>query len=86
MPNLRFSFADAHVKMRDGGWAREVTRRELPVASAIAGVNMRLTAGGVRELSRRGLGCLGRIAPRRRCRAAAPARDQSRRPLAGVAR
>jgi oxalate decarboxylase len=50
LPNLRFSFADAHVKMREGGWSREVTKRELPVATAIAGVNMRLTAGGVREL------------------------------------
>jgi oxalate decarboxylase len=50
LPNLRFSFADAHVKMRDGGWSREVTQRELPVATTIAGVNMRLTNGGVREL------------------------------------
>lgn len=50
VPNLRFSFADAHVKMREGGWSREVTQRELPVATTIAGVNMRLTAGGVREL------------------------------------
>lgn len=50
VPNLRYSFADAHVKMREGGWSREVTQRELPVAKTIAGVNMRLTAGGVREL------------------------------------
>ena len=50
LPNLKFSFADTHVKMRDGGWSREVTQRELPVAKSIAGVNMRLTAGGVREL------------------------------------
>jgi len=50
VPNLRYSFADAHVKMREGGWSREVTQRELPVATTIAGVNMRLTAGGVREL------------------------------------
>ena len=27
IPNLRFSFADAHVKARDGGWSREVTRK-----------------------------------------------------------
>ena len=50
VPNLRFSFADAHVKMREGGWSREVTQRELPIATTIAGVNMRLAAGGVREL------------------------------------
>ena len=48
--NLHFSFADTHVKMRDGGWSREVTQREMPIATAIAGVNMRLNAGGVREL------------------------------------
>lgn len=50
VPNLHFSFADAHIKMREGGWSREVTQRELPIASTIAGVNMRLTSGGVREL------------------------------------
>jgi oxalate decarboxylase len=32
--------------MREGGWSREVTQRERPVAKSIAGVNMRLTAGG----------------------------------------
>jgi oxalate decarboxylase len=34
----------------EGGWSREVTVRELPVSRTLAGVNMRLTAGGVREL------------------------------------
>ena len=50
MPNLRFSFADAHVKSREGGWSREVTQRELPISTTMAGVNMRLKSGGVREL------------------------------------
>jgi oxalate decarboxylase len=50
VPNLRFSFADAHMKIRDGGWSREVTQRELPISTTMAGVNMRLKAGGVREL------------------------------------
>jgi oxalate decarboxylase len=50
LPNLRFSFADTHVKMSVGGWSRQVTQRELAIATTIAGVNMRLTAGGVREL------------------------------------
>ena len=49
-PNLRFSFADAHVRQSSGGWTRQVTARELGVSKAIAGVNMRLNAGGVREL------------------------------------
>jgi oxalate decarboxylase len=51
VPNLKFSFSETHRKIRGpGGWSREVTVRELPVATTIAGVNMRLTAGGVREL------------------------------------
>jgi oxalate decarboxylase len=50
IPNLRFSFADAHNRLSSGGWAREVTQRELPVATELAGVNMRLKPGGVREM------------------------------------
>lgn len=50
VPNLRFSFSDAHNRLEQGGWAREVTQRELPIATTLAGVNMRLNAGGVREL------------------------------------
>jgi oxalate decarboxylase len=50
VPNLKFSFSDAHNRVHEGGWAREVTQRELPVATTLAGVNMRLTTGGVREL------------------------------------
>ncbi len=50
LPNLRFSFADAHMRLEPGGWTRQVTARELGVSKDIAGVNMRLNAGGVREL------------------------------------
>jgi oxalate decarboxylase len=50
LPNLRFSFSDAHMRLETGGWTRQVTRRELGVATALAGVNMRLNSGGVREL------------------------------------
>ncbi len=50
LPNLRFSFSDAHMRLETGGWTRQVTSRELGVAKAMAGVNMRLNAGGVREL------------------------------------
>ncbi|TQR44684.1 oxalate decarboxylase family bicupin [Paenibacillus popilliae] len=50
VPNLKFSFSDAHMQLNKGGWSREVTVRELPVAKTLAGVNMRLTPGGVREL------------------------------------
>jgi oxalate decarboxylase len=50
LPNLRFSFSDAHVRLESGGWTRQVTVRELGVSKNIAGVDMRLNAGGVREL------------------------------------
>ncbi|GAC43297.1 oxalate decarboxylase family bicupin [Paenibacillus popilliae] len=50
VPNLKFSFSDAHMQLSQGGWSREITVRELPVAKTLAGVNMRLTPGGVREL------------------------------------
>jgi oxalate decarboxylase len=50
VPNLKFSFAAAHNRLLPGGWAREVTTRELPIATELAGVNMRLEPGGAREL------------------------------------
>ncbi|SUE06831.1 Oxalate decarboxylase oxdD [Pantoea agglomerans] len=50
LPNLRFSFSDAHVRKGSGGWTRQVTQRELGVSTTIAGVDMRLNAGGIREL------------------------------------
>src|SRR4051812_33525275 len=50
IPNLKFSFAAARNRLLSGGWAREVTVRELPIATTLAGVNMRLNPGGVREL------------------------------------
>ncbi len=45
LPNLRFSFSDAHVRKSSGGWTRQVTQRELGVSTTIAGVDMRLNAG-----------------------------------------
>jgi oxalate decarboxylase len=50
IPNLKYSFDMAHNRLLSGGWAREVTVRELPVATQLAGVNMRLKPGGIREL------------------------------------
>jgi oxalate decarboxylase len=50
LPNLRFSFDDAHMRLASGGWTRQITVRELGIAKNVAGVNMRLNAGGVREL------------------------------------
>jgi oxalate decarboxylase len=50
VPNLKFPFDAAHNRLTAGGWAREVTARELPIATEIAGVDMRLKPGGIREL------------------------------------
>jgi len=48
--NFKYPFSFANKRTYKGGWSREVTVRELPVSKSMAGVNMRLTAGGVREL------------------------------------
>ena len=50
IPNLKFSFAAARNRLLTGGWAREVTVRELPIATELAAVNMRLKPGGTHEL------------------------------------
>src|ERR1700682_4923032 len=50
LPNLRWSFADSHMHLSPGGWGRQTTARELPGATEVAGVNMRLKAGAVREM------------------------------------
>lgn len=47
---FKYPFSLAHKRQYSGGWSREVTVRELSISTTIAGVNMRLTAGGVREL------------------------------------
>lgn len=50
VPTFKYSFSQAHKRLFDGGWSHEVTVRELPISTTMAGVSMRLTAGGVREL------------------------------------
>lgn len=50
VPTFKYPFALAHKRLHEGGWSREVTVRELEIAKTLAGVNMRLTAGGIREL------------------------------------
>src|ERR1700733_9348064 len=47
---FKYPFGLAHKRMQEGGWSREVTIRELAISKDIAGVDMRLTAGGIREL------------------------------------
>lgn len=50
IPNLKFSFSAARNRLLTGGWSREVTVRELPISTTMAGVNMRLKPGAIREL------------------------------------
>jgi oxalate decarboxylase len=50
VPPFKYPFSFSHKRLHSGGWSREVTVRELPVSRSMAGVDMRLTAGGVREL------------------------------------
>jgi oxalate decarboxylase len=45
-----YSFDLARKRVEEGGWTHQVTQRELPSSTDIAGVNMRLTAGSFREL------------------------------------
>src|SRR5690348_6896365 len=47
---FKYPFSLAHKRLHQGGWSREVTVRELAVSKTLAGVNMRLTSGGIREL------------------------------------
>src|ERR1700683_307222 len=47
---FKYPFGFAHKRLQEGGWSREVTVRELAISKTLAGVDMRLTAGGVREL------------------------------------
>ena len=50
VPTFKYPFSFSHKRLHSGGWSREVTVRELPVSKSMAGVDMRLTAGGIREL------------------------------------
>ncbi len=44
------SFNNAPRRIQDGGWARQVTQYDFQISETIAGVNMRLTRGGIREM------------------------------------
>src|SRR6266849_5162134 len=45
-----YSYDLTKKRIQEGGWTHQVTQRELPSSTDIAGVNMRLTAGSFREL------------------------------------
>jgi len=50
LPQFWASFNNAPRRIQDGGWARQVTQSDFQIAEEISGVNMRLGAGGTREL------------------------------------
>ena len=49
-PPFKYSFSLAHKRLEGGGWTRQVTVRDLPISKKMAGVQMRLITGGIREL------------------------------------
>ncbi|HTJ90991.1 MAG TPA: cupin domain-containing protein [Acidocella sp.] len=50
MPQFWSSFNIVPKRVQNGGWARQVTTQQFPISTDIAGVNMRLGPGGIREL------------------------------------
>ena len=50
MPQFWASFNLRPKRIQNGGWARQITQDDFAISTTIAGVNMRLGPGGVREL------------------------------------
>ncbi|THV07830.1 oxalate decarboxylase [Dendrothele bispora CBS 962.96] len=48
--NAKWPFSLSHNRMQTGGWARQENIGVMPIAQAMASVNMRLEAGAIREL------------------------------------
>ncbi|KAI0635884.1 oxalate decarboxylase [Trametes polyzona] len=48
--NAKWPFALSHNRLQTGGWARQQNLDVMPIAKSMAGVNMRLEAGAIREL------------------------------------
>ncbi len=44
------SFNISPKRIQNGGWARELTSEDFAISEEIAGVNMHLAPGGIREL------------------------------------
>jgi oxalate decarboxylase len=49
-PPFKYPFSFAHKRIEGGGWTRQVSVRDLPTSKKMAGVQMRLIKGGIREL------------------------------------
>ncbi|KAF8889600.1 RmlC-like cupin domain-containing protein [Infundibulicybe gibba] len=50
MPNMKWPFDLSHNRLSQGGWARQQNVNDMPSATSLAGVNMRLEAGAIREM------------------------------------
>ncbi|KAI0710195.1 oxalate decarboxylase [Earliella scabrosa] len=50
VPNAKWPFTLSHNRLQTGGWARQQNADVMPIAQSMAGVNMRLEVGAVREL------------------------------------
>ena len=50
VPQFWNSFSLSHRRIQEGGWARQVNVVDFPISTEIASVNMKLNAGGIREL------------------------------------
>lgn len=50
LPSFKYPFTFAHKRVQPGGWTRQVTIADLGISKEIAGVQMRLIPGGIREL------------------------------------
>lgn len=48
--NVKWPFSLSHNRLQTGGWARQQNVGVMPIATEMAGVNMRLVPGAVREL------------------------------------
>jgi oxalate decarboxylase len=49
-PPFKYPFSFSHKRIEAGGWTRQVTVRDFPISKKVAGVEMRLIQGGIREL------------------------------------
>ncbi|KAF9223268.1 oxalate decarboxylase [Gyrodon lividus] len=50
IPNVKWPMGLSHNRLESGGWARQQNIEVLPIATEMAGVNMRLEPGAIREL------------------------------------
>ncbi|KAI0926153.1 hypothetical protein AcV5_008685 [Taiwanofungus camphoratus] len=48
--NAKWPFGLSHNRLQTGGWARQQNIDDMPIATELAGVDMRLEAGAIREL------------------------------------